>query len=248
MENYKVRVNNEDESKRVQELFFELGASLGNGDKHAVLVPNIMGLAVIDGLINFVFNDVVFADIGQCKEINLAELCDLVVLKRCDVGDATHEDIGIKYYVTSKGDLYQFYDGKWGLFIGCKSPTFTRIKKSNAMKEYLNEKYELIAAPDEVNKSSKLKSVSDTLKERQQQYGCFEDVAHVTQEILKVLRSTGGYDRMPPPHKEALHMIASKMARIVNGDCGHKDNWHNISGYANLIEDLVEPDWDDTPF
>lgn len=95
------------------------------------------------------------------------------------------------------------------------------------------------AVPDEVNKSSKLKSVSETLKERQQQYGCFEDVAHVTQGILKVLRSTGGYDRMPPPHKESLHMIASKMARIVNGDFNYKDNWHNIAGYAKLIEELI---------
>ena len=71
MENLKIRVNNEAESKEAQELFFELGASLGNGDRHAVLVPDIMGLAVIDGFINFVFNDVVFIDIKQCREITL---------------------------------------------------------------------------------------------------------------------------------------------------------------------------------
>ena len=104
------------------------------------------------------------------------------------------------------------------------------------------------AVSDEVNKSSKLKSVSDTLKERQQQYGCFEDVAMVTRKIMNAIEWARGKDKLPEPHYEALHMIASKIARIVNGNCNSIDEWHDIGGYAKLIENLIGEDEDDIPF
>ena len=109
MENYKVKVSSEAEIKEAQELFFELGALLGNGDKHAVLVPNTVGLAVIDDLINFVFNDVVFADIKQCKELTIPQLKDIVVLKRNSIKDATHACETIhkrKGYLSTDGTEY----------------------------------------------------------------------------------------------------------------------------------------------
>ena len=31
-------------------------------------------------------------------------------------------------------------------------------------------------------------------------------------------------------------MICSKMARIVNGDFDYIENWHDIAGYATLME------------
>ncbi len=330
MENYKVRVENEAESKEAQELFFELGATLGNGDHHAVMVPGICGIANIAGEINFIFNESVFIDI-IAKELTFPKLRDLVVLKRNNVNDATHEDNGHRYYTASNGNLYGFMNGKWLQFDGCKSPTFTQIKKSETMKEYLNEKYELITAPESEAKELHAKgwlqvpegaeiltvgidqrvfwkgdlswnldgyetkewrstdslpiymknydktvkvlwernaptqpealpfiddedtssfhgirqpSVADTLAERQQQYGCFKDVAYMTQGIIDLMRQCG-YEQLPAPHKESLHMIASKMARIVNGDCNHKDSWHDIGGYAKLIENLIG---DDIPF
>ncbi len=83
--------------------------------------------------------------------------------------------------------------------------------------------------------------VDATLSQRQSQYGCYEDVAHVTQQILSALR-IGNYDELPAPMKESLHMIASKMARIVNGDPEYLDNWHDIGGYAKLIEKLIKGD------
>ena len=83
--------------------------------------------------------------------------------------------------------------------------------------------------------------VSDTqqtLNERQSQYGDFKDVAGMTQELLAVMEQYG-YSDMPYMHKEALHMICSKMARIVNGDHNHLDSWHDIGGYAKLIENNI---------
>lgn len=85
-------------------------------------------------------------------------------------------------------------------------------------------------------------TIEATLAERQAQYGCFEDVAFVTENIMATLskvRSNGLTD-LPHTHRMALYMIASKMARIVNGDFNSIDGWHDISGYATLVERLID--------
>lgn len=88
--------------------------------------------------------------------------------------------------------------------------------------------------------------ISNTLKQRESTYGSFEDVASVTQDLLSVLKRTG-LESLPKPHKEALHMICSKMARIVNGDHNHSDSWHDIAGYATLIDEMLVSE-KDMPF
>ena len=84
-------------------------------------------------------------------------------------------------------------------------------------------------------------TIEATLAERQAQYGCFEDVARTTGKIMEALSEVrvNGLNDLPYPHRMALYMIASKMARIVNGDYNHKDGWHDIGGYSKLIEDLL---------
>ena len=84
--------------------------------------------------------------------------------------------------------------------------------------------------------------VDATLAERQSTYGCFEDVAFVTENIMSILAKVrvNGLDDLPNTHRMALYMIASKMARIVNGDFNHLDSWHDIGGYAKLIEKLIK--------
>ena len=84
-------------------------------------------------------------------------------------------------------------------------------------------------------------TIEATLAERQAQYGCFDDVARTTGKIMEALSEVrvNGLNDLPYPHRMALYMIASKMARIVNGDFNHKDGWHDIGGYSKLIEDLL---------
>ena len=84
--------------------------------------------------------------------------------------------------------------------------------------------------------------VDATLAERQSTYGCFEDVAFVTENIMSILAKVrvNGLDDLPNTHRMALYMIASKMARIVNGDFNHLDSWHDIGGYSKLIEKLIK--------
>ena len=41
---------------------------------------------------------------------------------------------------------------------------------------------------------------------------------------------------MPDIQREALEMIASKLARIFNGDNNYADSYHDIGGYSKLAE------------
>lgn len=97
---------------------------------------------------------------------------------------------------------------------------------------------EVLPFIDDEPENVKQGSIEQTLAQRQSQYGCFEDVAFVTQGMIELMRKCN-YDKMPASHQMALSMICSKMARIVNGDFNHKDSWHDIGGYAKLIEDEI---------
>jgi hypothetical protein len=51
------------------------------------------------------------------------------------------------------------------------------------------------------------------------------------------MRGCSGWGRLTPDKRQALTVIADKIARILNGDPEYKDNWHDIGGYAKLAED-----------
>jgi hypothetical protein len=44
---------------------------------------------------------------------------------------------------------------------------------------------------------------------------------------------------MKSSQKESLEMIMHKVARILNGDPNYSDSWHDIAGYAKLIDDVL---------
>lgn len=82
-------------------------------------------------------------------------------------------------------------------------------------------------------------SIEATLAERGSRYGDFESVAETTRALMCVLGDGDTFDELSALQYEALHMICSKMARIVNGDPDYKDNWHDIGGYAKLVENNI---------
>lgn len=75
--------------------------------------------------------------------------------------------------------------------------------------------------------------VNEVLNERQSTYGDFTDVATITESIMGLL-SVRKHTRSSDMNM-ALYMIASKLARIANGDPTHKDSWVDIAGYAQLV-------------
>ena len=399
MENLKIRVNSEAESKEAQELFFELGYSwnIKGGEKDYLNIRSFTHLTTFDKYIGQGFG---FVD---HKKITLPELRDLVVLKRNDVGDATHTDGYCSFYVGKdknyffsscdkawrgtwknvdilkpikkpmKEYLIKSGDGKYLLThhdsigaveipegatyyakdasLGKNGNFFFRLRSNDfdfeavwlesnwiqaifnvenqdvlwqrnnnqtiasavesshpeelpfiddEPKEYLREdgngsyileltcKQEVtephakhwIEVPVGVNfyysfasgdkfftkehsslgrllwqrkppfsindQYAEIEKVRQTLNQRQEQYGSFKDVAMFTEQMVDVMRK-GYYEKLAYNQKMALYMICSKMARIVNGNPNHKDSWHDIAGYATLIDNELESE-KDMPF
>jgi len=94
-----------------------------------------------------------------------------------------------------------------------------------------------------------MSDLSETLKQRGSMYGDFADHARVTQAIKRAYRvdlrknleervTSGSMTRDEADMvEEALSMISHKVGRIVCGDPCYGDSWHDIAGYARLIED-----------
>ena len=79
-------------------------------------------------------------------------------------------------------------------------------------------------------------SINKTLEQRGERYGKFKDVAATTYALQEILRNAKNHEHMTDDQVIALDMICNKMARIVNGDPNYIENWHDIAGYATLVE------------
>lgn len=88
-------------------------------------------------------------------------------------------------------------------------------------------------------------NVSDTLAERGARYGAFCTHAIITQKLKNCMRDfvlpsgIKPYEHLQESQVEALEMIAHKIGRILNGDPNYADSWHDIAGYAKLVEDEI---------
>ena len=79
-------------------------------------------------------------------------------------------------------------------------------------------------------------SIDDTLDERGVRYGEFSDHAMIAQAIKRAMIDSRNWQILADEKKEALEMIAHKIGRILNGDPNYADSWHDIIGYARLVE------------
>ncbi len=84
--------------------------------------------------------------------------------------------------------------------------------------------------------------VEDTLTERGKNYGDFTDNSSVAQNIKLAMRESPRWrtDSVPFDMMEALDLIASKIGRMLSGNPNYIDNWHDIAGYATLIENRLK--------
>lgn len=86
-----------------------------------------------------------------------------------------------------------------------------------------------------------MSAVEQTLAERGQRYGLFTGHAHVAQDLKRIVRLhlMARDKKLTDDQQEALDMIFHKIGRIVNGDPDYADSWHDIAGYAKLIDDRL---------
>jgi len=82
-----------------------------------------------------------------------------------------------------------------------------------------------------------MQDINKVLNERGTRYGNFETQALITQDLKRMIRRYAMQQdtAMSPDQWEALDMICSKIARILNGDPDYDDSWVDIAGYAQLI-------------
>jgi hypothetical protein len=85
-----------------------------------------------------------------------------------------------------------------------------------------------------------MSTIDATLEERGNRYGDFVGHAAVTQALKSAMQQHPRWSAMPADVKEALEMIQHKIGRILNGDPMYADSWHDIIGYARLVEVRAE--------
>jgi hypothetical protein len=83
--------------------------------------------------------------------------------------------------------------------------------------------------------------IKAVLNERGNRYGDFIDHAGICQAIKDAMAKTSGskWEHLPPVQKQALDVIADKIARILSGDPLYDDNWIDIQGYARLVQERL---------
>jgi len=81
--------------------------------------------------------------------------------------------------------------------------------------------------------------ITETLQERGARYGRFIDHAEISQGLKWRMRQSPNWLDLSDDKKEALEMVAHKIARILNGDPEYYDSWHDIIGYVTLIENTL---------
>lgn len=93
--------------------------------------------------------------------------------------------------------------------------------------------------------NTKKETMKETMKNRGSHYGEFTDVAILCQHMSTLVENAdqtcGAVWSKPmnPVQREAMKMILTKIARICVGDANHADSWHDIQGYAKLVEDRL---------
>lgn len=93
--------------------------------------------------------------------------------------------------------------------------------------------------------------VNATLNSRANTHGDFRNNGNIMQALKNVMRSKGVNWPTPsvpkpqntldltPEQCEALDMIQHKIGRILSGNPNEPDHWHDIAGYATLVENIL---------
>jgi len=81
--------------------------------------------------------------------------------------------------------------------------------------------------------------ITETLAERGPRHGRFTEHAMYTQQLKFILHSSPKWEGMAYDLRESLEMIVHKIGRILAGDPTFSDHWHDIAGYAKLIDDRL---------
>lgn len=90
-----------------------------------------------------------------------------------------------------------------------------------------------------ITPAAPIESVDATLQARGARYGSLTVNGSVAQKLKQTFRESPNWNTLGEDQKEALDIIASKIARALTGDSDYADNWHDIAGYARLVDNRL---------
>lgn len=85
-----------------------------------------------------------------------------------------------------------------------------------------------------------MSDIQDTLDTRQESYGNFLEQSQIARKLQWDMQITPNWNSLDADQQASLQMIAVKIARILNGNPNHTDSWHDIAGYATLVEERLK--------
>lgn len=78
------------------------------------------------------------------------------------------------------------------------------------------------------------------LAEREATHGDFSETAEFAQNIKGIFRIAPAFEKLPARQREALDLIATKLARVLVGNNMEPDHWRDLAGYAKLGEEACK--------
>ena len=77
--------------------------------------------------------------------------------------------------------------------------------------------------------------MNNILEEREKTHGSFITTAAKAQQLKDAMRGGKNLEELDDMQREALQMIATKIARILEGCHDEVDHWRDLSGYSQLV-------------
>lgn len=81
--------------------------------------------------------------------------------------------------------------------------------------------------------------MTDILDEREKTHGSYANTAATAQALKDVMKQGVNWRTLDDTQREALDLIATKIARILSGNPYEVDHWRDIGGYAVLVARLL---------
>jgi len=82
-----------------------------------------------------------------------------------------------------------------------------------------------------------MKTIEETLTERGKQHGDFNSHCDIERALRDILNTYG--TELDNTMYIGAGMLVHKLSRILNNGAKHADTWHDIAGYATLVEKHV---------
>jgi len=136
----------------------------------------------------------------------------------------------------NKPDGYSYCCGRWAKY----EVASTSVKDDYTEAHAIAEVYAMAGAEPPAPSKPPEQGVNATLAERGARYGSFVDHAAIAEALISTAMSYPGWRKLAPDQRQSFRMFADKQARILSGDPNYSDSWHDIAGYATLIDNRLK--------